>query len=206
MWQNVRNRRFPRETALLLLAVLSSAASAAALGPLETLRQRDRQIRELLGEREQALSGDKDARLRVLVGGILDYEAHARESFGRYWQQLGGQDRKEALRLLTVLLTRSSMDKVQQYRSDKIQYVSESIDAADPAAATVTTRVTRDREKWEIGYRMRLSEGHWKIVDVVVEGASSVENNRAAFYKEIRASGLQGLLEKLRRKAEGNHP
>jgi phospholipid transport system substrate-binding protein len=175
------------------------------MGPLETLRLRDRQIRELLGEREQALGAEQDARLKALVSGIFDYEAHARESFGRYWDQLGERDRKEALRLLTTLLERSSMDKVHQYRADRIQYVSESIEAADPAAATVATCVTRGRERWEIGYRMRLTGGQWKIVDVVVEGASSVENNRAAFYKEIRASGLQGLLEKLRRKADGNH-
>lgn len=206
MRENARIRPFSRTTAALLLAALTSAYSAAALGPIETLRLRDRQIRELLGEREQALSGEKEARLKILVGGVFDYEAHTRESFGRYWEQLGERDRQEALRLLTALLARSSMDKVHQYRSDRIQYVSESIDAADPAAATVATRVTRDREKWEIGYRMRRSGGNWRIVDVVVEGASSVENNRAAFYKEIRTSGLPGLLEKLRRKAEGNHP
>ena len=48
---------------------------------------------------------------------------------------------------------------------------------------------------------MRLAGGQWRIVDVIVEDASTVENNRAAFYKEIRASGIPGLLEKLRKKA-----
>lgn len=179
-------------TMLLLLC----AEAALAIGPLETLRIRDRQIHDLLGEREQ-----QDDRLRALVNGIFDYETHARESFGRYWDQLGERDRAEAVRLVATLLERSSTEKVREYRADRIQYVSESIDAANPALATVMTRVARGREHWEIGYRMRLGRGGWRIVDVLPEGASSIENNRAAFYKEIRAGGVEALLAKLRKKA-----
>jgi ABC-type transporter MlaC component len=178
------------------LLLLLCAQAALALGPLETLRLRDRQIHELLGEREP-----RDERLRALVNGIFDYETHARESFGRCWTQLGERERVEAVRLVATLLERSSMEKVREYRSDRIQYLSESIDAADPALATVLTRVTRGRERWEIGYRMRLGGSGWRIVDVLPEGASSIENNRAAFYKEIRAGGVEALLAKLRKKA-----
>jgi phospholipid transport system substrate-binding protein len=177
---------------------LALAAAALAAGPLETLRARDRQIRQVLGERGKVLSAEEDARLRTLVNGIFDYETHARESFGRYWDPMSEIQRQEALRLVTLLLERSSMEKVHEYRANTIQYVSERIDGG---GATVETRVTHGREKWAVGYRMRQAGGQWRIVDVIVEDASTVENNRAAFYKEIRASGVPGLLEKLRKKA-----
>lgn len=177
---------------------LALVAVAVAAGPLETLRTRDRQIRQVLGERGKALSAEEDSRLRALVNGIFDYETHARESFGRYWDQMSEPQRQEALRLVTLLLERSSMEKVHEYRANTIQYISERIDGAD---ATVQTGVRHGGEKWAVGYRMRLAGGQWRIVDVIVEDASTVENNRAAFYKEIRASGIPGLLEKLRKKA-----
>lgn len=180
------------------LLLLFCAEAAFAIGPLETLRIRDRQIHDLLARDHQ------DTELRALVNGIFDYETHARESFGRYWDQLGERDRAEAVRLVTSLLQRSSMEKVKEYRADRIQYVSESVDAADAALATVLTRVTRGRERWEIGYRMRLGASGWRIVDVLPEGASSIESNRAAFYREIRAAGVPALLEKLRKKAGQN--
>jgi phospholipid transport system substrate-binding protein len=187
-----------------VLAAVSAAAvlTAAAAGPKDTLIARDRQIRQILGEPGRTLSAGDDARLRALVNDTFDYETHARESFGALWNQMNERDRAEGLRLVTLLLERASMDKVHEYRTDRIEYVSEQADPAGPGSATVVTRVTRKRETWEIGYRMRLSGPQWRIVDVVVEGASSIENNRAAFQKEIRASGIQGLLGKLRRKAD----
>jgi phospholipid transport system substrate-binding protein len=177
---------------------LALAAAALAAGPLETLRARDRQIRQVLGERGKVLTVEEDARLRALVNGIFDYETHARESFGRYWEPMSEPQRQEGLRLVTLLLEHSSMEKVHEYRANSIQYVSERIDGA---GATIETRVTRGGEKWAVGYRMRQAGGQWRIVDVIVEDAGTVENNRAAFYKEIRTSGIAGLLEKLRKKA-----
>jgi phospholipid transport system substrate-binding protein len=174
----------------------------AAMGPIETLRDRDRRIREMLTMTDRNPASDRDAQLRRLVNGIFDYELHARESFGRYWDHMSEAERKEAIRLITTLLEQSSMEKVHEYRSNRIRYVSEKFDPDDPASATVVTRVAREREEWEIAYRLRQSAGRWRIVDVVVEGASTLENNRAAFYREIRATGVKGLLDKLRRKVE----
>ncbi len=179
--------------------VLIAAVSAWAASPGETLKARDRQIRQVLGPSGKALSAIEDAQLRSLVNGIFDFETHARESFGRYWTEMKDGERAEGLRLVRTLLERSSMEKVQEYRSNAIRYTAERVDAEN---ATVITQVAHEGDNWEVGYRMRLAGGQWRIVDVIVEGASTVENNRAAFYKEIRASGVAGLLAKLRRKAE----
>jgi ABC-type transporter MlaC component len=65
----------------------------------------------------------------------------------------------------------------------------------------VLARVVRGREIHELALRMRLASGEWRIVDVVVDGTSIAESNRAAFYREIRQAGIPGLLGKLRTKA-----
>ncbi len=184
-----------RAAAIVLLAPISAWAAS----PGEMLKARDRQIRQVLGPRGKTLSAADDAQLRSLVNGIFDFETHARESFGRYWAEMREGERAEGLRLVRALLERSSMEKVQEYRSNAIRYTAERVDAE---SATVTTQVAHEGDTWEVGYRMRLAGGQWRIVDVIVEGASTAENNRAAFYKEIRMSGITGLLAKLRRKAE----
>lgn len=181
------------------------AREALAAGPLDALRARDRQIHEILYEQKRGITAENEARLRQAVNGIFDYEAHARASFGRYWDQLSEQDRKEALRLVSLLLERSALDKVREFSTEKIQYISETVDP-DGRAGGVLTRVTRGTETAEIGYRLQFAGGAWRVVDIVVEGASSVESNRAAFYKEIRTSGVPGLLDKLRKKAERKTP
>lgn len=187
--------------ASIFLPVMFLGQKGNGLGPMETLRDRDRRIREVLREDKSIRGSERESRLRVLVTEIFDYETHARESLGQYWSQLAEGERKEALQLIATLLERSSIEKVQEYQTDRIQYLSETNDSSIPAAVCVTTRVTREGEAWEIAYRMRQVEGRWKIVDVLVEGASTVESNRASFYKEIRSSGIQSLLAKLRKKA-----
>jgi phospholipid transport system substrate-binding protein len=191
----------------LLATLLVSAASAAQApaGPLEALRARDRQIHDILARQKRDATPENDALLRQAVNDAFDYEAHTQASFGRYWAELSEPDRKEALRLVSTLLERSALDKVKEYSTEKIQYVSETIDPSG-RNAEVLTRVTRKNETAEIAYRMQPAGGRWRIVDIVVEGAGSIESNRAAFYKEIRASGVRGLLDKLRRKAERQSP
>ncbi len=192
--------------ALAVATLLAGVApGAAAAGPLDTLRARDRQIHDILAEQRQGVTPQNEFRLRQAVNGVFDYEAHARASFGRYWEQVSEAERKEALRLVSTLLERSAMDKVREYSMEKIQYVSESADPGG-AEASVLTRVKRGAETAEIGYRMLRVGETWRIVDIVVEGASSVESNRAAFSREIRLSGVKGLLEKLRRKAGRTSP
>lgn len=186
---------------LAAAALLICGSPAAAAGPLDAVRLRDRQIREILAAQKQGATAANEERLRQVVNGILDYEAHTRASFGRYWEQLSAADRNEALRLMTALLEASAMEKVRDFPAEKIQYVSETVDPPGDTGM-VLTRVTRGTETAEVAYRMQLAAGRWRIVDILVEGASSVESNRAAFAREIRASGVRGLLEKLRRKAE----
>lgn len=191
------------ESVVVLLVMLGSAHGGTSTGPLETLRSRDQQIRELLGQGDQKPGGKRDSTLRALVSDLVDYEAYARESFGIYWGQVPDQDRVEVLRLLEILVERALMRKMDDYAAERIQYVSESIDADNPGAATVITHVVREGDRLEVGYRMVRTGGQWRIVDILVQGASSVQKNRVSFYKEIHTSGLQSLLERLRKKAQG---
>jgi ABC-type transporter MlaC component len=159
-------------------------------------------LREILAGLDKKGSKPAAAVLTAWLGEIFDYETHARESFGQYWPQLAEIQRREALRVMTILLERSSIKKIRQFLPDRMHYLSEAVDAGNPAVATVKTRVIHDRKDREISYRMRHSDGRWKIVDVVIEGASTIEHNRNAFYKKIRSSGLPSFLESLRKRAE----
>ncbi len=188
-----------------LLAVGALAGTSSGAGPMETLRARDSQIREILNEQNRGAALRNEASLRQAVNASFDYEAHARLSFGRNWETLSERDRKEALRLVSTLLERSALEKVRQYSTQKIQYLSESVHPGG-TEATVLTRVRGASDTAEIGYRMLRAGETWKIVDIVVEGASSVESNRAAFAKEIRSIGVNGLLDKLRKKVERASP
>lgn len=191
---------------VLAFALGAGLASGQGQGPTATLKGRDVAVRAVLGGAHRDLTPAEEPRLRQILSGVFDYDSHAQECLGRYWAAMSEAEKGEARRLITQLLERSSVDKLRDFRSEAVQYVDEVIDPANDAAATVTTQVNRKGETWTVAYRMRKSGTAWRIVDVVVEGASTVESNRAAFSKEIRTTGVQGLLEKLRRKAAEKRP
>lgn len=191
---------------ILALALGAGMVSGQEPGPTATLKGRDSALRAVLGGADRDFTPAEEPRLRQILFDVFDYDSHAQECLGRHWTAMSEAERREARRLITLLLERSSLDKLRDFRSEAVQYVDEVIDPGGPAAATVTTRVNRKGERWTVAYRMRRTGAVWRIVDVVVEGASTIESNRAAFAKEIRATGVQGLLAKLRRKAAERRP
>lgn len=180
--------------AALALTDLASAQSSA----LETLRQRDATIRRILGPENRALNRDQERELKQVLSATFDYGGHARLALGKYWDQMGLQERNEAIALVTTLLEHSSLEKVRQL-PQRVEYVSEMPRAG--GAVSVLTHVSRGSDTWEVAYHLQRAEDQWKIFDVVVDGASTLESNRTAFYKEIRETGVAGLLRKLRAKA-----
>ena len=184
--------------ATLALTELASAQPSA----LDTLRQRDATIRRILGPENRALNGDQERELKQVLSATFDYSGHARLALGKYWDQMGLQDRNEAIALVTTLLERSSLEKVRQL-PQRVEYVSEMPRAG--GAVSVLTRVSHGSDTWEVAYYLHHADKHWKIFDVVVDGGSTLESNRAAFYKEIRETGVAGLLRRLRAKAAQEH-
>jgi phospholipid transport system substrate-binding protein len=48
-----------------------------------------------------------------------------------------------------------------------------------------------------IDYRMHVSGGEWKVVDLVVDGVSLVSTYRGSFASQIRKDGFDSLISKL---------
>ena len=74
----------------------------------------------------------------------------------------------------------------------------------------VPTRVVVKGEPTDIAYRMRRSPGSWRIVDIIVDGVSTVENYRSSFPRVIQKEGVDGLIHRLergeRRRRAGHQP
>ncbi|MDH4360088.1 MAG: ABC transporter substrate-binding protein, partial [Nitrospirota bacterium] len=51
-------------------------------------------------------------------------------------------------------------------------------------------------------YRLLKKDGEWWVYDVVIDGVSLMKNYRGQFSRIIDSSSFEGLLEKLRSKAD----
>ena len=198
-----------RALALAISIVLSAGAARDAVaregvqaGPAtEQLRARVERVIALLDDRElKARPAARRAALRTAATDIFDFAEITRRSLGRHWQATSPSEREDLVALMTALLERSYLSRIEQYSGERIVFAGET---AEGDLATVRTRlVTKGGVETPIDYRLYKVGDRWMVYDVSVEGVSLVANYRSQFNKIIQTSSAHGLVERLRARQE----
>lgn len=141
--------------------------------------------------------------IRKAVDERFNWEAMTKRSLSRHWRKRTEAEKKEFITLFGKLLERTYLDKVGSYSGEKVFYVDESIDGK---YGTVTAKIlTRSETEVLVLYRLKKTNGEWRVYDISIEGISLVNNYRKQFNSIILRSSYDELVEKLRKKvAEKN--
>jgi len=198
-----------RALALAVSVVLTAgvardaAARDAVTGgaPTEQLRSRVERVVTILEDPQlKAKPAARRAALRTAASDIFDFTEITRRSLGRHWQAASQTERDDLVALMTALLERSYLSRIEQYSGERIVFAGET---AEADLATVRTRlVTKGGVETPVDYRLYRVGDRWMVYDVNVEGVSLVANYRAQFNKILQTSSPQVLVEKLRAKQE----
>jgi phospholipid transport system substrate-binding protein len=178
------------------------AREGASGGPAtEQLRTRvERVVASLEDPQLKAKPAARRAALRTAATDIFDFTEITRRSLGRHWQTASPSEREELVALMTALLERSYLSRIEQYSGERIVFAGET---AEADLATVRTRlVSKGGVETPVDYRLYKVGDRWMVYDVSVEGVSLVANYRSQFNKIIQTSSAQGLVERLRAKQE----
>jgi phospholipid transport system substrate-binding protein len=139
------------------------------------------------------------AEIRRIAAELFDFDEMARRTLTRHWNSRTPEEQAEFVRLLTDLLERSYVARIEPFSGERILYPAESVDGR---YATVRTKiVTRRPAEIAVDYRLLLRDGRWRAYDVLVDGVSFVATFRSAFGRIIQQSSYAGLVDKLRRRA-----
>jgi phospholipid transport system substrate-binding protein len=174
---------------------------AAAGAATEQLRTRVERVVAVLEDPQlKAKPAARRAALRTAATDIFDFTEITRRSLGRHWQTASPAEREDLVALMTALLERSYLSRIEQYSGERIVFAGET---AEADLATVRTRlVSKGGVETPVDYRLYKVGDRWMVYDVMVEGVSLVANYRAQFNKILQTSSAQGLVERLRAKQE----
>ena len=188
-------------TAILLFSTM--IASAQATGPVEIIRNTTATLFELVNDNRSAYESDP-TRLRCDIRDILlaqiDVVYSGRLVLGRSGRELSRDKVVEFSNALSDLLIGRYADGLLEFQTrDQVEIL--------PLAGDNTERMTRVRtrvhldngEQAPVDYVFRFAEGQWKIFDVIVEGISYVATFRNQISEEIRSTGFDATLERLKR-------
>jgi phospholipid transport system substrate-binding protein len=138
-------------------------------------------------------------RLKEIINPIFDYEEMARRSMGPHWRRLTPAEQREFYNLFRGFLEKVYSDQVDLYDSQRAVFGRETIDQDYAQVESVV--IDAKRVESPVVYRLKRTDGKWKVYDVIVENISIVNNYRSQFDRVISKSSFDELKRMLKEKA-----
>ncbi|MBI4002727.1 MAG: ABC transporter substrate-binding protein [Nitrospira defluvii] len=148
--------------------------------------------------KDASRSAQRQWEIEQVVRRSFNYEEMAERSLGEAWNGLNAAERRQYVRLFVQLLRDEVADRLREYSSAQVAYLSERGNeeamqvTTAPAGADVDTRI-----EFQVVHR----SGTWLINDLVCDGASIVANYQTQFSRILREGSFSELMERMKQKA-----
>ncbi len=182
-------------------AVIFLLALTAGEGATEALRARAEQIRETLPPSGSPMTPQQRQKIEDVITRTIDLRGMVQSAMGARWKEITEKQRKRLIAAFENRFRQASSGDFDPYRSTQIEYRSEVVEA--DGLVQVPTKVVVKGEPTEITYTMRHEKDGWRIVDITIDGVSTVANYRASFARVSAKDGVEGLIRKLEKGGTG---
>lgn len=199
MGLNSRNGSF-----IFLLAAVSllfNPGAASAGEPLELIRAATEGAIAVLKDpklKSPEQKKERIDRLKELVNPIFDYNEMARRSLGAHWRRRSPTEQEEFTTLFRAFLERIYSDKIDFYDGQKVVFGRETIE--QDYAQVESKMINAKGEENSVVYRLKRTDGKWKVYDAVIENISIVNNYRSQFDRVISKGSYEELKKMLKEK------
>ncbi len=142
---------------------------------------------------------DRRAGFRRLIVGHFDLSGISRFVLGRHWKRATDAEREEYRQLFEKYVISSVDRKLSSYAGETLE-VGVARTKGDTAAVVTSQIVRPTANPVRVDWRLRFSDGDWRIIDMVVEGVSLALTHRNEFDAVIKQGGgqISALLQRLR--------
>ena len=195
--------------AVALVAGLSSAARAQGEPSREgegtrTVRGANDSVKELLREKaepgspaEKKLAGQVTRSVR----DFLDIDTLGKRALRDHWDKIGAGQRRDFLENLRGLVEANYIKALRANVDYEVKYLGETAQGEQLLVKTEVVARRNGRPRTiSIDYVLTREGKAWRAFDVVTDGVGLVDNYRAQFNKIIAKDGMNGLLDRMRKK------
>lgn len=185
--------------ALAAWLMVAGVIATPATGPRKTVETAVVGVVAVLQQSEIAPS-DRVAEIKRIARGLFDFDEIACRALSRHWGGSTPEEQTEFVGLLTNLLERSYLSRIEAYAGERIVYTGEVIDGTYATVRSKMIKLIAQRlREIRIDYRMRLRDSRWQVYDVTIDGVSFVSTYRSQFDRIIQAESYGALVDRLRK-------
>jgi phospholipid transport system substrate-binding protein len=152
-------------------------------------------------EAEKKLAAEISAQLK----SFLDVEKLGERALGEHYKALSAAQKKQYLTLLRELVEGNYIKAMRSDASYQVRYLKEEEKEGSRFVSTELELQRNGRpETMSVDYVLQKEGDTWRAFDLITDGVGLVENYRAQFNKIIAKEGVNGLLDRMRKKKAQN--
>ncbi len=118
-------------------------------------------------------------------------------SMGREWSKANPEQKTRLTEEFKTLLVRTYSNALTGYRDQTIRYKPTRMPEGGGDVVVRTEILQPGSKPIQLDYALEKKPDGWKVHDVIVAGVSLVTNYRDTFTQEVRANGVDGLIQML---------
>lgn len=141
----------------------------------------------------------KRAEFRRLLNDSFDMSTIGRFSLGTYWKSATAAQQQEYQKLFNNMIVKVYSQRFSEYQGQKFDVRSARAEGKDSLVTSFI--VPSSGPQVRVDWRVRSKNGSYKVVDIIVEGVSMSQTQRADFASVIQRGGgkVDVLLDHLRK-------
>ena len=180
--------------------LVSSAAFAQVDSPDGLIKKVTEDVLTIVRQDKDIQSGNTKKAIELVEAKVLpnfNFQHMTALAMGRDWNKASSEQKKRLTEEFKTLLVRTYSNALTGYRDQTIRYKPTKMQSGDDNVVVRTEVVQPGNKPIQLDYSMEKMADGWKVYDVVVAGVSLVTNYRDTFNQEVRANGVDGLLQML---------
>lgn len=192
-----------RLLAFLLGLSFMAAAIAQEMAPDVLVRTVSNDVLDIVRKDKEIQAGNARKAAELAEGKVLPHFNFGRMTMlavGKDWRKASPEQQKSLTDEFRALLVRTYSKALTEYRNQMIEYKPLKMQPGDTDVVVRTLVIQSGAKPVQIDYSLEKNERGWKVYDITVADVSLVTNYRGTFSQEIRAGGIDGLIETLKAK------
>ena len=146
----------------------------------------------------------KKSQFRSLMFADFDMDTIGRFVLGTYWRAATPTQRAEYLTLFREMITAAWADRFEDYKGQRFEIRGARPGDSERDTLVSSVIIPADTSEIQVNWLVRFKDGHYKIVDVTVEGVSLSITQRSDFSSVVQSGGgdVEVLLAHLRQQIQ----
>jgi phospholipid transport system substrate-binding protein len=189
-------------TSIAIALIVAAAPAGSASAAVQSTQEKVRSALNVWFKSEGQARTRAREQARKTVSDLIDFDALARSTLGKKWDEIKPADRARYTSSLKGAMEANYLAKMRQGKSTDVDRIRSEVTGEEVQGdkTVVHTKVRSGEDTAAIDYVMEKRPKGWRAVDVITEGVSLAETYREQVAKILAKKSLNDVIAALDRK------